>query len=549
LEKQSIPETTTDKVAGSAKPPSAPPSGPPPNLQTAQARIHNIMNRKPEERGHPTTQADLAQAQQVVVDHVQKLEGQPGPRNEAQHKELTEAKNALARMEPPEEPSTSTHSSSGSQPAGTSASTNGDSPPTGIDSGAPPEGSRSSGGPSVTTATWSTGGEDPTRSSSATTNSPRPVDLATAGKALDAAKALREKGGRITLDEAHALDQAEKTVATATKANLENELRKNGQLNNEQARDLAHANATLARPAPRDRGPLPAIPDARRTIQDLSGKAAAGTLNADEAHGLAHAQRAIAQQRVNDLAAAEANGSLTAPQRRQLDRFRKIINASPYGTELPKGPPPGYNPHATNPAHREWHPPHGDKPVHPTADKFTPEALALSDNEINTTSDRLKTKGHAHDRHGPEVTEGQLSDRAMHKVDPITQTKEDGVWSGDDHNSAKHATQFTSERSMTQAVKAIEDCPEYRSKLAEAERLGRDRFNVEGVSLESALGPNYKEHVRGRTRVGSATNPTGNRPTNLTDGKLFTQYKKEPVTGKFYINTMFATPSLTHEPN
>ncbi len=116
------------------------------------------MNRPPEQRGHPTTQADLAQAQQVVVDHVQKLEKQPGPRSDTRQKELDAAKAALARLAPPEGPSTSTHSSSGSQPAGTSATTNGDTPPTGIDSGAPPEGSRSRGEPSATTATTAPGG-------------------------------------------------------------------------------------------------------------------------------------------------------------------------------------------------------------------------------------------------------------------------------------------------------------------------------------------------------------------------------------------------------
>jgi hypothetical protein len=69
-------------------------------------------------------------------------------------------------------------------------------------------------------------------------------------------------------------------------------------------------------------------------MQDLSSKAAAGTLNADEAHQIAHAQRAIAQQRVNDLAAAEANGTPTPAQKRQLDRFREILATSPYGTEM-----------------------------------------------------------------------------------------------------------------------------------------------------------------------------------------------------------------------
>ncbi len=444
---------------------------------------------------------------------------------------------------------TSTHSSSGSQPAGTSATTNGDTPPTGIDSGAPPEGSRSSGEPSVTTATWSTGGEDTTRSSSATTNSPRPVDLSTAGKALDAAKALREKGGRITLEEAHTLDQAEKTVATATKANLENELRKNGQLDNEQARDLAHANATLARPAPRDRGPLPAIPDARRTIQDLSPKAAAGTLNADEAHGLAHAQRAIAQQRVNDLAPNER--TLTEPQKRELKKFREIFEASPYGTELPKGPPAGYDPRPRgaipgnpNPRHHEWYPPEGEKPVHPTDDKFTPEALALSDADVRANIERMKNLGHAHDRHGPEVTEGQLDDRVKHQVDPMTQTKENGDPRGKDHRSAEHATQFTSERSMAHALKMVEQYPDFtREKNAALNNMPRPKpVFVVKVPLKDALGSQYEKHVRGRSLVDPNNPTTGTEATKLTDGNILAVYKFDRTTGNYHLLTMYPDP-------
>jgi len=338
-------------------------------------------------------------------------------------------------------------------------------------------------------------------------------------------------------------------MASAIKANLEKKKNVTGALTEHETSALDKANATLARHAPRDRGPLPAIPDARRTIQDLSAKAAAGTLNAGEAHNLAHAQRAIAQQRVNDLAPAEANGTLTAPQRRELDRFRETLAASPYGTELPKGPPPGFDPHATNPAHREWHPPHGDKPVHPADNKFTHEALAISDNEIKATNDRLKAQGHAHDRHGPEVTEGQLSDRAMHKVDPITQTKEDGVHQTRNHKSSRHASQFTSERAMAQVLKTVESSSEYRDARAIAERNGDNQFPVENISLESAFGPDYLAHVRGRTREGTFANPSGMYATDFRDGTLFVFFKKDPVTGNFEPHTMYADPSQIHEPN
>ena len=263
---------------------------------------------------------------------------------------------------------------------------------------------------------------------------------------------------------------------------------------------------------------------------------------------MAHAQRAIAQQRVNDLAAAEANGTLTAPQRRQLDRFREILAASPYGTELPKGPPPGYDPHATNPAHREWYPPEGKKPDHPTADKFTPEALAISDNEIKNTVDSLKANGHAHDRHGPEVTEGQLRDRAMHKVDPISQTKENGERPGQDHRAAEHATQFTSDRAMTHALKSVQSDPSFVTKMNDALEYNRNHPGAPQMAvkfrmpLESALGPHYQDHVRGQTLNDVDRPELGTSDTPLKDGELFVMFKYDRATRQYYLNTMYPDP-------
>ena len=377
------------------------------------------------------------------------------------------------------------------------------------------------------------------------------TDLNEVRKARQTITNLSAEGRQNTFKEAQQLHGAENTLAAAQKANLEKKKSVTGILDEHESGVLDKANATLARHAPRDRRPLPAIPDARRTIQDLSDKAATGTLNADEAHELGHAQRAIAQQRVNDLL---TNRPLTLPQQRELGRFHKILAASPYGTELPKGPPPDYDPRPRAPIpgepprqHHEWHPPEGDKPVHPADDKFTSDALAIPDSEIKATMDRLKANGHAHDRHGPEVTEGQLSDRAMHKVDPITQTKEDGENTGENHRAAIRSTQFTSERSMTQAVKAVEKSNEYRDKLAKAVAEGKNKFFVENVSLESALGPDYQDHVRGRTRDNSPRNHVGHRPTILKAGKIFAQYKKDPATGQFYLNTMYPTHSPQYE--
>lgn len=73
-------------------------STPPLSVEQSQKLIHNVMNRPPEQRGHPTTQADFAQAQWVVREQVRKLESQKEPLNETQKKALADAKAALARV-------------------------------------------------------------------------------------------------------------------------------------------------------------------------------------------------------------------------------------------------------------------------------------------------------------------------------------------------------------------------------------------------------------------------------------------------------------------
>jgi hypothetical protein len=69
-------------------------------VDQSQKLIHNVMNLPPEERGHPKTQANVAQAKQVVQGHVQRLESQKEPLSETQQKELAGAHAALARLGP-----------------------------------------------------------------------------------------------------------------------------------------------------------------------------------------------------------------------------------------------------------------------------------------------------------------------------------------------------------------------------------------------------------------------------------------------------------------
>ncbi len=136
---QAIPHPTTQKTpaSGSSKPPQTPspsgsgqqppttandrqppqtpspaPSLPPPTTapkspEQSQRLVNNVMNRPPEQRGHPQVQSDLAQAQDVLKDHVQKLENQKEPLTDAQKKELADARATLSRL-PSEKPANTT---------------------------------------------------------------------------------------------------------------------------------------------------------------------------------------------------------------------------------------------------------------------------------------------------------------------------------------------------------------------------------------------------------------------------------------------------------
>lgn len=154
-------------------------------------------------------------------------------------------------------------------------------------------------------------------------------------------------------------------------------------------------------------------------------------------------------------------------------------------------------------------------------------------------------KGHAASRHGPGVTDGQLEDRAMYGADPITQTREDGEHGGE-HGAARTATQFTSERAMVQAYKAVVGNPDLKAAIEAAKEYnkknpGNPKLAVpfESLTLESVLGPSYEKHVRGRTRVGSKNNPTGYVETSLTGYNIKAVFTLDRATGEYVLHTMF----------
>ena len=135
----------------------------------------------------------------------------------------------------------------------------------------------------------------------------------------------------------------------------------------------------------------------------------------------------------------------------------------------------------------------------------------------------LDAQGHAVSRHGAHVTEQMLEDRAVHGIDPITGTRVDGVRSTPtntiEHTAPRTATSVTSVDAFVTAERNIRSSQQYRDARDAAIVDGRTDFRVD-VPLDDVLGPNHVDHVQGVTRVGSAKNPQGSVPADLTNGNM-----------------------------
>ncbi|MBT0768533.1 hypothetical protein KIH74_06325 [Kineosporia sp. J2-2] len=83
-------------------------------------------------------------------------------------------------------------------------------------------------------------------------------------------------------------------------------------------------------------------------------------------------------------------------------------------------------------------------------DDVAAELVAAADGTGNEPGDpvririaRLREHGHAPQRHGAQVTERELTDRALWGIDPMTGTTTDGE-NGTQHRCGRNATKFTS---------------------------------------------------------------------------------------------------------
>jgi RHS repeat-associated protein len=150
---------------------------------------------------------------------------------------------------------------------------------------------------------------------------------------------------------------------------------------------------------------------------------------------------------------------------------------------------------------------------------------------------RLANEGHGVQRHGPQVTRGQLVDRAVHGKDPITGTTVDGVHGGT-HQYAQHATKVTSEAAYEFAEDYARGSQQFIDAIA-ASTTGRAQVEV---PLKEIFGDNFNEHVFGITRQGTKAAPTGFTETVFgPDSTMIARYKQDSA-GDWIFNTMFPQP-------
>ncbi|MBT0773983.1 hypothetical protein KIH74_33875 [Kineosporia sp. J2-2] len=165
---------------------------------------------------------------------------------------------------------------------------------------------------------------------------------------------------------------------------------------------------------------------------------------------------------------------------------------------------------------------------------------------IRTRIAELRRQGHAPQRHGAQITDQQLTDRALWGKDPMTGTTTDGVHGGP-HQYSRNATKFTADEALVQAERHVRSTREYRNREVECQTTGRRTFVVR-VSLSDVFGPNYLARVRGIRRAGSQRNPTGIPPgsaspelSDFHEGFVHAVFRRTSD-GQYHLTTMYPDP-------
>lgn len=174
------------------------------------------------------------------------------------------------------------------------------------------------------------------------------------------------------------------------------------------------------------------------------------------------------------------------------------------------------------------------------------ELTNVDDGIVAKRSEMLAAAGHATRRHGPAVAEAQLEARAMRQLDPITRTTTD--WEkGTRHRANRHATAFTSRAALVFAEAVVWNSAERAAAFANADRkpVGAQEWKSVWINVPArrVFGDDFREHVHGRTRVGSVANPQGTQPTVFGDDALVkVLYRREPAGHDWLPYTCYIEP-------
>jgi hypothetical protein len=174
-----------------------------------------------------------------------------------------------------------------------------------------------------------------------------------------------------------------------------------------------------------------------------------------------------------------------------------------------------------------------------------PDGLAdLQDRDdgiVTARADWLRCGGHAVDRHGGAVTDQQLQDRALHGHDPMTGNPVDWEW-GANHPHGRDATAFATDTDLVYAEMCTYDSRPGQAERAAAEAAGRYEYSVL-IPASSVFGLDFRDHLRGWSRIGSAKHPQGVQPTSFTDGtQIFVRYVQDPGSTQWVAWTCYAKP-------
>lgn len=211
------------------------------------------------------------------------------------------------------------------------------------------------------------------------------------------------------------------------------------------------------------------------------------------------------------------------------------------GAPTPVGPPKGGHGPTGSPAPRQAvtdvsrvrchvYPEQGPKGLH--------DLTMRDDGIVALRSGWMDAGGHARRRHGGGVTEEQLKERAEEGKDPANGSGMD--WeTGRPHTPVRNATAFTSDASLVFAEAAVWNSREGRAAIAEAEAAGLPRAEVI-VRAADVFGPDFRRHVHGRTRIGSARNPQGVASTVFTDDtRIVTVYRRDDANSPWAAYTCY----------